>query len=167
VDGRIENAVTFACGPNWRTDFRQHPDLLDAARRIIEHVRYTGVVNFDCRLDADTNTFTFFECNPRFFRRVTAARLCGLNFADTGFCSGTAISDGICYFPPRDVCTREGVKGLARGRWPLSVLATDIIESVSDPIPAFVQSAAWAPAILRAMSPLLQRVAPSKLRKVS
>lgn len=165
VEGRIEVAVTFACGPNWRTDFQKNAALLDAARRIIEHVRYTGVINFDCRLDEGTNTFKFFECNPRFFRRVTAARLCGLNFVKAGISGEARVPDSICYFPIRDVCTREGVKCLVQGRWPLSVLAADVIESLSDPIPAFVQHAAWAPAILRTVSPFLQRVGPSKLRK--
>jgi len=157
VDGRIEVALTFACGSNWRTEFCQNPGLLNAGRRIIEHVRYTGVVNFDCRLDDETKTFKFLECNPRFFRRVTAARLCGFNFVKAGICDEKRLPRDVCYLPIRDVFTREGAKFLAQGRWPLSVLAADVMETLSDPIPAVVQKGAWTRAALIAISPLLQR----------
>lgn len=163
VDGRIEVALTFVCGPNWRTEFCKNPALLNAGRRIIEHVRYTGVVNCDCRLDDETKTFKFLECNPRFFRRVTAARLCGLNFVKAGICGEKHLPHDICYLPIRDVFTREGVKFLAQGRWPLSVLAADVMETLSDPIPAVVQKGAWTRAALIAISPLLQRGLPARL----
>lgn len=163
VDGRIDVATTFICGPNWRTEFRIHPDLLDAGRRIIEHVRYTGVVNFDCRLNDETKTFEFLECNPRFCHRITASRLCGLNYVKAGLCGEGNLPSEVCYLPMRDVFTREGAKRLARGQWPLSALVADIFETSSDPIPAFVRHGAWARAALSAVSPLLQRVLPSKL----
>jgi biotin carboxylase len=158
MDGQIDVALTFACGPNWRTEFREHPGLLDAARRIIEHVRYTGVVNFDCRLEDETSTFKFLECNPRFCRRVTATRLCGLNFVEVALGGKTQFPSDVWYLPLRDVFTREGVSNLVHGRWPLSVLAAEVCETASDPIAAFVQKGAWRSTARRAMSPLLQRL---------
>jgi hypothetical protein len=159
--GRIDVALTFACGPHWRTEIRNDPGLLDAARRIIEHVRYTGVVNFDCRLDDETNTFKFLECNPRFCRRITATRLCGLNFVEAGIGRETHPPEEISYFPPRDVFTREGIRSLAQGRWPLSVLAATVFETASDPIPGFVQNFIWRSAAQRLISPLLRRLLPT------
>jgi predicted ATP-grasp superfamily ATP-dependent carboligase len=164
ADGRIRTALTFACGPNWETEFRTHPGLLDAGSRIVEHLRYTGVLNFDCRLDDQTKTFQFLECNPRFFRRVTASRLGGVNFVRAAFRAEPGIPEGIRYFPIRHVLTREGATYLARGRWPLSVLGADLFETWSDPIPGLVQNSAWAKAAQRKIAPMLQRVVPFGLR---
>jgi predicted ATP-grasp superfamily ATP-dependent carboligase len=165
VDGRVKAAVTFACGPDWATEFRAHRDLLESAGRIVEHLRYTGVLNLDCRLDDESGTFKFLECNPRFFRRVTASRLGGVNFVKAAFSSvEPSTPDGLCYFLPRHVFTPEGVRCVARGRWPISVLATDILETLSDPIPGLAQNAAWAALAHKTIAPLLQRVAPSGFR---
>jgi predicted ATP-grasp superfamily ATP-dependent carboligase len=151
-------ALTFACGPNWRTEFREHPGLLDAASRIIEHVRYTGMVNFDCRFDDDTGTFKFLECNPRFCRRITATRLCGLNVVEFALRARGRLPDDVCYLPIRDAFTRNGARDLVRGRWPLSVIAGEVGETISDPIAALVQKGAWRSTAQRAVSPLLQRL---------
>lgn len=158
IDGHIETALTFACGPNWRTEFREHPGLLDACGRIIEHVRYTGVVDFDCRMDEETNAFKLLECNPRFFHRVTATRLCGVNFVKAGIGGEKQVLCGTSYFPIRDVLTLKGAKALLGGRWQFSALATDFLEILQDPIPAFVHNAGWIQPLARAMSPLFQRV---------
>jgi biotin carboxylase len=162
-DGRIDVALTFACGPNWRTEIRHDPGLLDAARRIIEHVRYTGVVNFDCRLDDETSTFKFLECNPRFCRRVTATRLCGLNFVEAGLGRVAQPPAEVSYFPLRDVFTRDGVRSLAHGQWPLSIVGATIFETASDPIPGFMRKFIWQSAAQRVMSPLLQRLVRTRL----
>jgi biotin carboxylase len=164
VDGRIRIALTFACGPNWATEFRTHPGLLEAGARIVEHLRYTGVLNFDCRFDDETKTFKFLECNPRFFRRVTASRLSGVNFVRAAFRTEPDIPEGIRYFPIRHVFTRDGATNLVHGRWPLSILGADLFETWSDPIPGLVQNSAWAQAAQRAIAPMLQRVIPSGLR---
>jgi carbamoylphosphate synthase large subunit len=164
VNGRVEAALTFACGPKWETEFRTHPDLLDTAARIVEHLHYTGVLNFDCRLDDETKTFKFLECNPRFFRRVTASRLCGVNFVKAAFRAETHIPDGVWYFLPRHMFTREGANRLAQGRWPLAVLGADLFETLSDPIPGLVQNAAWAETAHKTIAPLLQRLVPYGLR---
>lgn len=158
IDGRIEAAVTFMCGPRWRTQFREHSDLLNACRRIIEHVRYTGVVNFDCRVDDKANAFKLLECNPRFFHRITAVRLCGINFVAAGIHKKEQVLHGECYLPIRDVLTQKGAKALLEGRWPLSALITDVLENLRDPIPALTNNAGWIHPLARAMSPLFQRV---------
>jgi biotin carboxylase len=158
IDGRIETAVTFMCGSYWRTEFREHPDLLDACRRLIEHVRYTGVINFDCRVDEKTNAFKLLECNPRFFHRVTAARLCGVNFVEAGIHGKEQALRGARYFPIRDVLTLKGIKALLEGRWPLSALITDVLETLQDPVPALTHNAGWIHPLAKAVSPLFQRV---------
>lgn len=165
VDGRVKAAVMFACGPNWATEFRTHRNLLESAGRIVEHLRYTGVVNLDCRLDDESKTFKFLECNPRLFRRVTASRLVGVNVVKAAFSPiEMSAPDGLCYFLPRHILTLEGVRCVARGRWPISALATDILETLSDPIPGLAQNAAWAEVAHKTIAPLLQRVAPSGFR---
>jgi biotin carboxylase len=165
VDGDIKVAVTFACGPNWATEFACRRDLVESAERIVEHFRYTGVLNLDCRLDEESQTFKFLECNPRFFRRVTASRLVGVNFVEAAFSPiEPHASDGLCYFLPRHVFRPEGMRGLVQGRWPMSVFCADLLETLSDPIPGIAQNAAWAEAVHRKVSPLLQRAALSGLR---
>jgi biotin carboxylase len=165
VDGRIGVALTFVCGPNWETEFRRNRDLIEASGRIVEHLRYTGVLNFDCRLDDETKSFQFLECNPRFFRRVNASRLGGVNFVRAAFSvSEVAIPDGFHYLLPRCAFTREGARCLVQGCWPLSTLGADMLETLSDPIPGLVQNAAWAEAAHRMIAPLLQRMASSGLR---
>jgi predicted ATP-grasp superfamily ATP-dependent carboligase len=143
IDGHIDIALTFACGPHWRTEFLEHPGLLDAAGRILEDVRYTGVVNFDCRVADGTDNFKFLECNPRFSQRVTATRLCGLNLIEVALGGWAQLRDGVCHRPMQDVFTRRGVSDLMHGRWPLSALATDVRETASDPIASFLQTGAW------------------------
>jgi carbamoylphosphate synthase large subunit len=160
-DGRVEVALTYACGSGWSTEFREYPALRDAARRIVEHVRYTGVVNFDCRVDDKTGTFTFLECNPRLSQRITAARLCGLNLIEVALGAKAQLREDSCYRPMPEVFTRQGASDLMHGRWPLSVLAADVRETTSDPIAALVQTtlvqkSSWRSAAQRAMSPLLR-----------
>jgi biotin carboxylase len=164
VDGQVRAAVAFKCGPNWSIEICNDPDFLEAARRIIEHTRYTGVLNFDCRFDEDERTFQFLECNPRFFVRVNAARLCGVNFCRTEFGEKAPIADGVCYFPIRHVFTREGARCLAQKRWPLSVLGLDAIEIFSDPITGALQNAAWRVRLQNAVSPWLQKVVSTGIR---
>ncbi|HTI85825.1 MAG TPA: ATP-grasp domain-containing protein [Alphaproteobacteria bacterium] len=158
IDGHVDVALTFACGANWRTEYRDNPELHDAARRIIEHVRYTGMVNFDCRLEDETGIFQFLECNPRFSHRITATRLCGLNFLKVALGAEAQLCGDVCYRPLRDVFTRQGAGDLVRGRWPLSILVTELSETVSDPIAALIQKGPWRSTAQRAMSPLLHRL---------
>jgi biotin carboxylase len=63
--------------------FRRHDALECYATQIAAHFRYSGVLCFDARLDADGQV-SFIECNPRFWNHIDATMLCGLNFVDLG-----------------------------------------------------------------------------------
>ncbi len=52
------------------------PDVVDQARRLLEHVGWTGVANFDLKYDPRDGRYVFFELNPRLGRSnfyITAA----------------------------------------------------------------------------------------------
>lgn len=52
------------------------PEVVDQARRLLEHVGWTGVANFDLKYDPRDGRYVFFELNPRLGRSnfyITAA----------------------------------------------------------------------------------------------
>lgn len=47
---------------------REHPAIVEDARRLLETVGYTGFANFDIKIDANTGSYYFFEINTRLGR---------------------------------------------------------------------------------------------------
>lgn len=46
----------------------EHPEVVDQARRLLEHVGWTGYANFDLKYDPRDGRYVFFELNPRLGR---------------------------------------------------------------------------------------------------
>jgi predicted ATP-grasp superfamily ATP-dependent carboligase len=124
------------------TEFRGHDDLLDMGRKIVAAAKFSGVANFDARLDSRTNQMKMFECNPRFFNRMLAARLCGLDFVRAGLpvrsTQPFALDNG-CFYPWHEVLTARGAWRLVTGNWELRPLARDIGEMLLDPLPPIMR----------------------------
>ncbi len=59
--------------------FTANAELSALVGRILEHVEYDGVANFDARLDRSGRIHVL-ECNPRFWFTMDLALLAGMNF---------------------------------------------------------------------------------------
>jgi biotin carboxylase len=123
------------------TSFRAHDGLVDMGRRVIAATGYSGVANFDARLAAN-GRMVLLECNPRFFNRMLAARICGLDFLAAGLYGSDedrySLND--CdYYPWQDMFTRRGWNRLRSGEWKTGQLATDLFEMIRDPLPPLIR----------------------------
>ena len=151
--GRIEHWTAWACpgqlesgygvGRFLTTTFCDRRDLMEMGEKIIAATNFSGVANFDARLDARSNTMKMFECNPRFFNRMLAARFCGLDFVRAGLSryeGGPRISlDQKQYYPWQELFSARGVRRLMNGEWKASLLARDVFELLLDPLPPIVR----------------------------
>jgi hypothetical protein len=141
VEGQIRHWTTFYCDGYWSTRFVEIPELLAAGRRLVEHTRYTGVANFDARHSPATGDVTFLECNPRFFRRVDAARQCGLDFVAAGLANldlvepePRILTQGY-HLAARDLFRPIGLRMVLSGAYPLRAVRHDAVELFKDPAP--------------------------------
>lgn len=136
-NGRIEALATFKCGPRDSADFVSIPNLASAAERIVLATGCEGVVNFDARL-APSGDLKLLECNPRFFMRLRAARLCGLDLLRLGLPGANGYTGQATgrYRPLGDAVSAKGLRQLMTGEWGIGVLARTAAEIVSDPMPA-------------------------------
>lgn len=57
----------------------ENPDVVEQARRLLEHVGWTGFANFDLKLDPRDGRCVFFELNPRLGRSNYYVRAAGQN----------------------------------------------------------------------------------------
>jgi biotin carboxylase len=139
--GRIECWTTFACDEHWGTEFAEQVELLEFGKRLVAATGFEGVANFDARLDPRTGRIHLLECNPRFFVRATATRLCGLDFVRAGLAAigltqpgHSAGCEGKFYSAGR-LLSRQGFGRLLRGQWPLRPLLGNLAEILADPLP--------------------------------
>jgi biotin carboxylase len=124
------------------TSFRRHDALIDAGKKIVAATGFSGVANFDARVDQN-GRMVVFECNPRFFNRMLAARMCGLNFVAAGLpefalkqrCS---LTDGD-YYPWQELFTLRGLNLLLTGKWKINHLLRDVGEMLRDPLPPLLR----------------------------
>lgn len=61
-------------------DFFHSPELVHVAQTICAATGYDGVMNIDARIEADTGIVWLLECNPRYWRSLSASTWGGLNF---------------------------------------------------------------------------------------
>jgi biotin carboxylase len=137
--GRIEHWTTFKCPDFKSAEFLPHARLLRACARIVRDTEFTGVANFDARETFDGH-LALFECNPRFFTRLSACRMLGMDFVEAGLAppkearSPHKLSSGE-YYHWTQLLQPHGYKGLLTGRWKLDHLLKDLTELLSDPLP--------------------------------
>ncbi len=154
-DGVIEHWVSWICpsqldsgygiGRFLATEFRPRDDLFAMCQKIVAATNLSGVANFDARHDDSAGTMKMLECNPRFFNRMSAARLSGLDFVLPGLPGGVtqpfALGD-VGYYPWQELFTQRGIKRLVQGQWRLAPLLHDIYEMGTDPLPPIIRK--WA-----------------------
>jgi predicted ATP-grasp superfamily ATP-dependent carboligase len=135
-DGMIIKATTFDCGDNDATEFRPMPEFLAMASQIVAATDYTGVANFDARLD-HAGEVKLLECNPRFFMRLSAVRICGLDLLRLGLpdCSTVNGQAHGSFYAKSDLLTWVGIQRVVTGRWQPRVLLRSWWEALHDPIP--------------------------------
>lgn len=151
-DGVIKHWVSWVCpgqldadygiGRFLATEFRPREDLLTMGQKIVAATRFSGVANFDARYDERSCSMRMFECNPRFFNRMSAARLSGVDFVRPGLPIGgsqpTHVGD-ISYYPWQELFSRRGIRRLLRAEWRLRPLMHDLYEMGTDPLPLIVR----------------------------
>jgi predicted ATP-grasp superfamily ATP-dependent carboligase len=136
-DGRIVNWTTFVCPDFVSAEFAENRELLGMATKIVAETGFTGVANFDARLDDRTGRMKLFECNPRFFLRMSATRLCGLDFvkAATHPQETPASLTAGRYYHWRELRSVNGIRALLNGTWETRLLMRDLSEMLRDPLP--------------------------------
>lgn len=137
--GRVEAMATFKCGPRDAAEFVSIPALARAAECIVGATGCEGVINFDARL-APSGEVKLVECNPRFFMRLRATRLCGLDFLRMGL-PGFGGSPGTAcgrYRPLGDAASASGFRQLVTGEWAAAVFARTAAELAADPLPTLL-----------------------------
>lgn len=65
-------------------EFFPDPRLLEMARKIVAHVHYNGVGNFDVRYDESRSYCVILECNPRFWASCGYSKYFGVDFFEFG-----------------------------------------------------------------------------------
>ena len=151
-DGVIKHWVSWVCpsqldsgygiGRFLATEFIPRDDLLTMTQRIVEATQFSGVANFDARYDDAAGVMKMLECNPRFFNRMSASRLSGLDFVRPGLpVSGIQpVSLGsVSYYPWQELFSKRGLRRVMRGEWRLMPLLYDIYEMGTDPLPPIVR----------------------------
>jgi hypothetical protein len=107
------------------------------ATKILAATGFTGVANFDARLDSRTGRMKLFECNPRFFLRMSATRLCGLDFVKAATHpqeTPASLTTGR-YYHWRELRSISGIRALLNGTWKPRLLLQDLSEMLRDPLP--------------------------------
>ena len=136
-NGKVEHAATFNCGENWSTLVTPRHELVSLGERVIADTTYSGVANFDARVEAGTGRIRLLECNPRFFHRITATRMCGLNFLLPGLNSATQptlLTEGT-YYSPNELATARGWGRIVSGEWPVGAALQSLRDLLIDPLP--------------------------------
>jgi predicted ATP-grasp superfamily ATP-dependent carboligase len=145
-DGKVIAATTFDCGENDATVFHSMPEFAAMMSRIIQATRYTGVANFDARVDVEGHIHLF-ECNPRFFMRLSAVRICGLDLLRLGLLTATGVNGEAqgSYYAKSDILTWNGVCRVLSGEWRTRILLQSWREACHDPWPLMRRRAGTDP----------------------
>jgi len=151
-DGIIKHWVSWVCpsqldlgygiGRFLATEFRPRDDLFAMTQEVITATGFSGVANFDARYDDQACQMKMLECNPRFFNRMSAARLSGLDFVRPGLpVAGDqpATLGNVGYYPWQELFSARGLQRLLRGQWRMAPLLHDIFDMGTDPMPPIVR----------------------------
>jgi predicted ATP-grasp superfamily ATP-dependent carboligase len=151
-DGVIKHWVSWVCpsqldsaygvGRFLATEFRPREDLFAMTKKVVTATNFSGVANFDARYDDQARRMKMLECNPRFFNRMSAARLSGLDFVQPGLpvASTQPMTLGnVGYYPWQELFSMRGLQRLVRGQWRMAPLLHDIFDMGTDPMPPLVR----------------------------
>ena len=154
-DGVIKHWVSWVCpsqldhgygvGRFLATEFRPRDDLFAMTQKIVAATGFSGVANFDARYDDQACRMKMLECNPRFFNRMSAARLSGLDFVRPGLpvpSDQPATLGNVGYYPWQELFSMRGLQRLVRGQWRMRPLFHDILDMGTDPLPPIFRK--WA-----------------------
>jgi predicted ATP-grasp superfamily ATP-dependent carboligase len=147
-EGKVEHWAAWVCpgqldigygiGRFTSTEFLDRRDLADMGERLIAVTAFSGIANFDLRLDTRTGTIRMLECNPRCFNRMLATRANGVDFVRPGlpgYAGTQPRSLGRASFHPwQELFTLRGIKRFLNGHWPLGPLARDLRDMLDDPL---------------------------------
>ncbi len=148
VDGQFKCWTTFVLPSGGGVEFTPLPLLLRAAEKIVSSLRFSGVINFDARVNIATGAVSLIECNPRFFVRIQASRLCGLDFVRAGLPLGRAdivppqpqsLTHGR-FMPLAGLKSWSGVGQVVKGSWQRDALLHTISEILQDPLPLIAEN---------------------------
>lgn len=154
-DGVIKHWVSWVCpsqldssygiGRFLATEFSPRDDLFDMTQKIVAATHFSGVANFDARYDDQACLMKMLECNPRFFNRMSAARLSGLDFVRPGLPIGgtqPVTLGNVSYYPWQELFSKRGLQRLMQRKWRMTPLWRDLYEMGTDPLPPIVRK--WA-----------------------
>ena len=93
-----------------RMEFLRHEPILEIGRKILSHLGFSGVAEFDLRLNDTDGSLQVLECNPRFWYSVAFSFFAGVDFVHLGMerahsCGSDAVESqmGIFIKPERAV----------------------------------------------------------------
>jgi predicted ATP-grasp superfamily ATP-dependent carboligase len=113
-------------------------DLIALATRVVEETRFTGVINFDARIDLDSGKIYVLECNPRFWYTMDFAMIAGLNFIETQLRPDTVLHKDVTGIKVRRL------EALARALvLPWTIQRHDLVAlfaAISDPVPSLIMT---------------------------
>jgi biotin carboxylase len=139
-DGRITHWAAFALQSDGDVEFVTNRVLLECGERLIAATKFTGVANFDARIDGPDGGVKLLECNPRFFGRMKATRLAGLDFVKAGLSAEgldpipeSSLSTGR-YQSIKHLLSRSVLRRIAAGQVG-STLTEGLREIAREPIP--------------------------------
>lgn len=151
-DGIIKHWVSWVCpsqldsgygiGRFLATEFSPRDDLLAMTQKVVSATHFSGVANFDARYDDQACTMKMLECNPRFFNRMSAARLSGLDFVQPGLPiegSQPVTLGNVGYYPWQEIFSKRGLQRLIQRKWRMTPLWHDLYEMGTDPLPPIVR----------------------------
>lgn len=116
-EGRVEAAaVQRMQGGVLR--FVSDDELVEMCGRMCIAADYTGIAHFDARRATADGRLYLIECNPRPWRSINAAELCGLNFMDLGLKAPSEARRVLT--DRRFAAPRQLVPALWSGRLPLA-----------------------------------------------
>lgn len=150
--GIIKHWVSWVCpsqldsgygiGRFLATEFIARDDLFAMTQKIIAATHFSGVANFDARYDDHAGAMKMLECNPRFFNRMSAARLSGLDFVRPGLPindTQPATLGTVSYYPWQELFSKRGLQRIVQRKWRLMPLLHDIYEMSTDPLPPIIR----------------------------
>ncbi len=76
---RIHEPLTGG-GSSYRKSVCVHPELLEASRKIMKRLNYTGVAMVEFKMNLETNKWVFIELNARFWGSLPLAVAAGADF---------------------------------------------------------------------------------------